>query len=192
MATVDWHGQLVEQLDWHWQNQARQRLDGLSDEEYRWEPVANCWNVRPRGEAPVRGPGAAEVMRVGSGAFTCDFAVPEPDPAPLTTIAWRLAHLTVGVFGARAASHFGGPPYDYMTYDYPGTADAALANLDATYGAWREGVRSLDAEGLARPIGPAEGPWHESPMADLVFHINREAIHHLAEVALLRDLYANR
>ena len=26
-------------------------------------------------------------------------------------------------------------------------------------------------------------------MATLVFHINREAIHHLAEVALLRDLY---
>jgi hypothetical protein len=29
-------------------------------------------------------------------------------------------------------------------------------------------------------------------MAALVLHIHREAIHHLAEVALLRDLYAHR
>ena len=182
---VDWHGQLVEQLDWHWREHARPRLDGLTDEEYRWEPVEGCWNVRPRGT------GTAPIQ-AGSGEFTCDFAVPEPDPAPVTTIAWRLAHLTVGIFGERAASHFGGPPIDYLTYDYPGTADVALRNLDATYATWRDGVRSLDADGLAKPVGPAEGPWHASPMADLVFHINREAIHHLAEIALLRDLYAHR
>jgi DinB superfamily len=100
--------------------------------------------------------------------------------------------VTVGVFGMRAASHFGGPAIDYLTYDCPGSADKALRNLDATYAMWREGVRGLDADGLGRPVGPAEGPWHASSMADLVFHINREAIHHLAEVALLRDLYANR
>jgi hypothetical protein len=29
-------------------------------------------------------------------------------------------------------------------------------------------------------------------MAALVLHINRETLHHGAEIALLRDLYANR
>jgi hypothetical protein len=29
-------------------------------------------------------------------------------------------------------------------------------------------------------------------MGRLVLHINREALHHGAEIALLRDLYANR
>ena len=29
-------------------------------------------------------------------------------------------------------------------------------------------------------------------MATLVLHINRETLHHGAEIALLRDLYANR
>jgi hypothetical protein len=29
-------------------------------------------------------------------------------------------------------------------------------------------------------------------MIELILHINREAIHHLAEIALLRDLYAHR
>lgn len=35
----------------------------------------------------------------------------------------------------------------------------------------------------------AEGPFAKEPMAALVVHINREALHHGAEIALLRDLY---
>ena len=48
------------------------------------------------------------------------------------------------------------------------------------------GVRTAD---LSKAVGPAEGPFAAEPMATLVLHINREVIHHLAEVALLRDLY---
>ncbi|MDX6418075.1 MAG: hypothetical protein QOG28_2695, partial [Trebonia sp.] len=68
-------------------------------------------------------------------------------------------------------------------------AVTALARLDEVYAAWIAGVRGLGAEGLARPCGPAEGPYAEVPMASLVLHINREALHHGAEVALLRDLF---
>ena len=182
---MDWTTQLVEQLDWHWEGQLRPRLIGLTDDEYLWEPAEPCWNVRPRGtsSAPVQ---------AGSGAFTIDFAFPPPEPPPVTTIAWRLAHVIVGVFGARVAAHFGGPPTDYQSFDYAGTADVALSQLDEVYDAWTTGVRKLDAEALGRPVGPAEGPWSEHSMAELVLHINREAIHHGAEVALLRDLYAAR
>ena len=63
---------------------------------------------------------------------------------------------------------------------------------DTVYGAWSAGVRALTLDDLARPVGPAEGPWAEHPMLELVLHINRETIHHLAEVALLRDLWAHR
>ena len=45
----------------------------------------------------------------------------------MTTIAWRLAHLVVGVLGKRNAFCFGGPPVGYRTYDYPLTADAVVA-----------------------------------------------------------------
>lgn len=114
-----------------------------------------------------------------------------PAPAPLTTIAWRIGHLVVGVLGARWHSHFGGPPHDYMTHTYAGDAAGGLAQLDLTYAAWMNGVRGLDAEALARPIGEAEGPWAEYPMAALVLHINREVIHHGAEMCLLRDVYAH-
>jgi hypothetical protein len=89
----------------------------------------------------------------------------------------------------RVASHFGGPPCDYATHRYPGDAATALAQLDAAYAGWIGGVRGLDPDRLARAIGPAEGPWADHSMAELVLHINRETLHHGAEIALLRDLY---
>ena len=62
--------------------------------------------------------------------FIIDFAYPEPSPPPVTTIAWRIGHLLVGVFGDRLARHFGGPAVDYDSYEYPSTANDALARLD--------------------------------------------------------------
>jgi hypothetical protein len=59
------------------------------------------------------------------------------------------------------------------------------------YETWIGGVRSLDAAGLARPCGPNEGPYADYPMCALVLHINREVIHHGAEIACLRDLYVH-
>jgi hypothetical protein len=185
MIEQDWNRELVDQLDYHWTQQLRPRLDGLTDEEYFFEPVPGSWNVHPRGAstAPVQ---------AGSGAFTIDFAFPEPDPAPLTTVAWRLGHIIVGVLGVRAASHFGAVPMDYQSFEYAGTAAEALRQLDEVYDAWTTGVRKLGQDGLARPCGPDEGPYAQHPMASLVLHINREVIHHGAEVALLRDLYRHR
>jgi DinB superfamily len=182
---LNWTHELDEQLDWHWQKQLRPRLDGLTDDEYLWEPVVNSWSIRPRGQGRA-------ALSVGGGDLVMDYAYPEPSPAPVTTIAWRLAHMVVGVFGSRLAGHFGGPPVAYDTFEYAGTADEALGQLDDAYAAWRGGVQGLDDEALATACGPAEGPFAEYPMATLVLHINREAIHHGAEISLLRDLYLNR
>ena len=49
----------------------------------------------------------------------------------------------------------------------------------------------LDAAALANPRGPAEGPYAEYPMSTLVLHINREVIHHGAEIACIRDFYVH-
>ncbi|OLT33231.1 hypothetical protein BJF79_08105 [Actinomadura sp. CNU-125] len=184
MTDLTWNSLLTDQLTWHWTNQLRDRLADLTDDEYFWEPVPDCWNVRPRGT------GTAPVQ-AGGGAMTIDFAFPAPEPEPVTTIAWRLGHVLVGVLGARNATHFGGKPVDYESYEYPETAAGALARLDAEYAAWTAGVESLGEAGLARPCGEGEGPYAADPMARLVLHINREMIHHLSEVCLLRDLYAH-
>ncbi|HEY7921027.1 MAG TPA: DinB family protein [Streptosporangiaceae bacterium] len=182
---LDWADLLAEQLDWQWQEQLRPRFEGLSDEEYFWEPVAGCWSIRPAGQGRA-------AIAAGRGPFRVDFERPEPSPPPVTTIAWRLAHLIVGVFGARAASHFGGPPADFRSFEYAGSAAGALQQLDQAYAAWMRGAKGLGPDGLGRPCGPAEGPFADYPMAALVLHINREALHHGAEIALLRDLYAHR
>lgn len=185
MSTIDWNHQLHDQLDWIWREQLRPRLDGLTDAEYLWEPAPGCWSIRPRAESTA-------ARAAGGGDLVIEFAFPEPDPAPVTTIAWRLGHVIVGVFGARVHSHFGGPAVDYDSFVYAGTAADALAQLDDAYAAWSAGVRGMSADDLATPCGPAEGPYSEHPMAALVLHINREAIHHGAEIALLRDLYRAR
>jgi hypothetical protein len=179
---MNWNKELVRQLEWHWDNHLRPRLSGLTDDEYFWTPVADCWTISRRGESSAP-------ISVGAGEFAVDYAMPEPAPPPVTTIAWRLAHMIVGVFGMRNAAHFGGPSVAYDTFAYAGTADAALAQLDEAYLAWIKGIRALSADALAEPCGPAEGPFAEYPMAALVLHIHREAIHHGAEIALLRDLY---
>jgi len=91
---MDWNHELLDQLTWHWDHHLRPRLDGLTDDEYLWEPVPGAWSIHPQPD----------------GTATVDFEYPEPQPAPVTTIAWRLGHIIVGVFGMRNASHFGGPP----------------------------------------------------------------------------------
>ena len=180
-APVDWNHELVEQITFHRSALWERRLAGLTDEEYFYSPVPGAWNVHPRGRstAPVQ---------AGSGDFTIDFAIPEPDPAPFTTIAWRLGHVIVGVLAARNAAHFGAPEASYQSWQYAGTAAEALEQFNTQLDIWLDGVRSLGAEGLAVPVGEAE-PYPEAAMAVLVLHIHRELIHHMSEVCLLRDLY---
>ncbi|MDO5495673.1 MAG: DinB family protein, partial [bacterium] len=165
------------QLDYHWRAQARPRLEGLTDAEYFWEPTPGAWNVRRAGDAA---PQSANMRTGGGGEWTIDFGHPEPEPAPVTSIAWRIGHLVVGVFGERVHGHFGGPAVSYDSWEYAGDAATALEQLDAAYEAWSQGVRGLGADALAAPVGEAEGDRAHLPMITLVLHINREAIHHMA------------
>ena len=174
-----WTMQLAEQLDWHWRTALRPRLAGLTDDEYFWEPVAGCWTVH-------RDSGAG-----GQGQPRVDFAYPPPQPEPFTTIAWRLAHVIVGVLAMRNHSHFGGSPADYQSWSYATDAGSALDQLDDAYERWIGGVQALSDADLARPSGPAEGPYAEHSLSELVLHISREVIHHGAEIACLRDLYTH-
>jgi len=179
---VGWNGRLLDQLTFYWTVQLRPRLDGLTDNEYFWEPVPNCWSVRRR-EAATTSVGK------GVGPFVVEVERPPPDPPPVTTIAWRLVHIIVDCFGTRSENHLGGPPINWQQYEVPGTADWALRDLDNAVETWTAGVALLGLEGLERPCGPTEGSFADHPLAGLVLHIHREVIHHGAEVLLLRDLY---
>ena len=104
----------------------------LTDEEYLWEPVREMWSVRPSGTG--RTP-----MAVGGGGTEIDYQIPEPKPVPVTTIAWRIGHLLVGVFGERNARYFDGPAIDYATYVYPMSATEALTGWTRLTGSGTRG-----------------------------------------------------
>jgi len=180
--SVDWAPLVIGQLEFYWGNHLRPRLDGLTDAEYLWEPVAGCWTVR----------------RQADGRWRADSAWPPPTPPPVTTIAWRIVHIGVN-FASRVSAFFdpGGPDADmfdarHVPEDIPGTAAAALAFLDDTYGRWHAAVAGLDADGLARPLGPRGAYFAGDPMAALIVHVNRETMHHGGELGVLRDLYRAR
>jgi hypothetical protein len=177
---VDWGALLVSQLEFYWDVHLRPRLDGLTDEEYFWEPVDGCWSVRPDTE----------------GRFSSE-RVKGVEP-PLTTIAWRMMHVAIGVFGARASTFFGdgSVPADADMFDprhspasEAGTAAEAVALLEHNYHWWHDGIAGLSYTELTTPLGPRGAMFAEAPMADLIIHLNREAMHHGGEIALLRDLY---
>ncbi|HEX5017694.1 MAG TPA: DinB family protein [Actinomycetes bacterium] len=182
MPDIDWSHELIDQLDWHWSNFARPRFDSLTQDEYLWEPVADCWSIRPA-DADT------SVPLWGTGPFRMEQDEGNPTPAPVTTIAWRLGHMIVEVLGERVYSHFDGPQITLDTFSFAGQYDEALSQLDGVYADWIAGVRALGLDGLNRPCGPSEGPYADAPLAALVLHINREMLHHSAEVLLLRDLY---
>src|SRR5260370_1013719 len=78
--------------------------------------------------------GQATVIKVaGGGDFVFEYSGGGAAPAPVTTIAWRLAHIIVPVFGERSAAHFGGPAVDFYEFGYAGTAAQALGQLDHAY-----------------------------------------------------------
>jgi DinB superfamily len=174
--TVNWTQVLLEQFDIEWNLAHGPTLETLTDEEYLWEPVDGCWSIRPTGPD-------------GRGRFEQTY--PDPDPAPVTTIAWRLSHLAVGVFGLRVSHHFGDASLTPENAERPLTAKDGVAYLADQARQWRSHIEQLDEEALTRPVGEPEAHLN-APMAALVLHVNREALHHLAEVSLLRDLYRTR
>ncbi|HVU73844.1 MAG TPA: DinB family protein [Mycobacteriales bacterium] len=179
-------GLLLDQLDSSI-DFARERLTGLTDDEMMWEPVRGCFSVRRRGDARSPRP-------VGAGDWVLDWGVDDGAPEPFTTIAWRLGHLGAGTAG-RWEWTFGDRRAD-MDADYPysASADAMLAELWAWLQRWREGVDGLTDEQLDT-VGFGQYPHGldpDLPIIAIVWWVNREVIHHLAEAATLRDLYANR
>ena len=123
------------------------RLSGLSDEEFAWQPA----------------PGVA-------------------------TIAWRLDHIAELLAEERNATWLGVP-------GRPGpgpAADAAsaLLALDAAFEVWTAVLSAVPDSSLAEPVGPVAGPYADSTRRAFVLHVLDELIHHGAEVALVRDLWA--
>ena len=156
-------------------------VTGLTDDEFFWEPCAGCWTVHRRSETRA-------ASADGSGEWVIDYVLPEPEPAPVTTIAWRLVHIAVCnyvywdyAFGPATAS---------FDLEMPGNASDAVAWLDASQAPLTEALASTTDEGLDEL---RLTNWGERVPTSRIFTILiDEQVHHAAEVSLLRDLYRNR
>ncbi len=151
------------------------RLDGLTDEEYLWEPAPGCWSVRP-------GPDGRSIMDGGSA-----------DPPPLTTIAWRICHVIDLLAAERNATWLGLGPLrtvrDVERDGEPASAAEAQEQLRAAYSLFRDHVAAAEPEALMAPMGRVAGYFAHDTRTAFVLHELDELIHHGAEIALMRDLY---
>ena len=166
---------LLETHDYVWQR-LLDRVDGLRDAEYLWEPVAGCWTVRRLDDGTLyRDPGEW----------------PEVTSSPVTTIAWRICHIADNFLEARIGPLFGRPPFEGQLAS-PITAAEGIEYMTDAYQSWRAHVASVGSVGdadLAMPLARGTRPYEGKPLTRFVLQYLEELAHHAAEVALLRDLY---
>jgi hypothetical protein len=153
----------------------RDRLDGIDDAEFAWEPVPGSWTLREQPDGTFAPDGNDES---GSHAYA----------PPLTTLAWRVWHI-IDVLEADRTATWLGLEVDAVRGPVPGTARDSLDRLDEAAALWHERLSSLDDLGLAERVGDFAGPYGDASRNSFALHILDELVHHGAEVALLRDLY---
>jgi hypothetical protein len=132
----------------------RRRVEGLTDDEYFWEPAPGCWTVRQRPD----------------GTWTHDAALPAPDPSPMTTLAWRLWHI-IDMYGEdRAPRWLGVPPQgpaigldDPDRGGPPSSAAAAIELLEKAHDRWDAHLAWPPTMFWPNPSAAWEGPTPTAP-----------------------------
>jgi uncharacterized damage-inducible protein DinB len=127
----------------------RERLDGLTDEEFAWEPAAG-----------------------------------------VSTLAWRIGHIAELLSEDRNAAWLGVTSPAGPAAAPSRSAAEAVAALEAAFDVWSSVVDAVPDSSLTEPVGPVGGPYADSTRRAFVLHVLDELIHHGAEVALVRDLWA--
>jgi hypothetical protein len=145
-------------------------LADLTDKEFAWEPVEGCWRV----------------FQDADGRWTYDYEEPDPQPAPFTTIGWRLVHIALckvmyheWAFGPRALT--------FITIENPHDVATSIAMLTRGHELLVEDLASLTDADLERSVLTN---WGEEWRAWRIFTtMTDHDRHHGAEIALLRDLH---
>lgn len=153
-------------------DQLFERLNGIDDDEMFWEPVGGMWSVR-----------------LTTDGWRADWADPDPEPAPVTTIAWRMWHIAVDALDSYSRRAFGTSGTSRSGTEWVGTAPEAMDLTSAAFDTFVAGFETLGDEGLDRELGDAWTHHSDATHLELFLHAHREVTHHSAEIALLRDLY---
>ncbi|MBT2525178.1 DinB family protein [Streptomyces sp. ISL-99] len=152
---------------------ARQAADGMSVAK-----IADDWSVSVE---------RVEQILAHTGA-------PEPDETPITTIAWRLAHVHFHFAGQWEWTFGERRQEPKLLVDFTPSAAVALERFWALIDRWRGSVAAMTDEQLDT-VGFSQYPYSNDadyPFITVLSAANLELIHHMAEIALLRDLWQAR
>lgn len=146
-------------------------LEGLSDEEYLWEPAPGSWNVRVHADG---------------------FWKRDAGESPVVpTIAWRMCTLA-GTSVLRYDWTFGAHRLQWTDIDLPGSAAGAMAFLERAAAAWIQAVAGVADTDAETPLCDWPGGPQGRPFVETLWWTNRELIAAGAEITLLRDLHRSR
>lgn len=178
--------------------------DGLSDDEFLWEPASTAWSIRRRDECRTGTP-------FGAGQWVADFEVPEPVPVPMTTIAWLYWHMgsmparlcDIDILGG-TRSMASGWTSPYLTHHPIFTqAEVAVGALRDGWQRLRELIELTDDDQLDMttaaytyaPEPPRDGlcvlgpPGARHPATFFITGTLMEVDHHGTQICTLRDLH---
>ena len=155
-------------------------LRDLTDDEYFWEPAPGAWGVRKRED--VRSPDCW-----GRGAWAVEHCFDGSVTPPATTIGWRLMHAydCTNDFTSRA---FGQGGVDWNELEVAGTAADAVVLMTGAIKRLRDQLAASNDDVLLG-VGDANDI---RPRTDLLGQALLEAIHHCAEIGVLRQLRMRR
>jgi len=158
-----------------------ERLATLTQDDLDWEPGPNALRVVRRGEQ--RSPRV-----VGAGDWVAEWPAGDDSPQP-RTIAWLVAHLTEAFF-ERWEWTFGEHRRRRDAVELSGEVGPAVAGLVDQVTRWRAAVDALEDD-AAFTVGLSQATEidQRAPFGHLVLHMNRELIHHGAEITVLQDLH---
>lgn len=182
-------GELLRyQLDYSF-GSVRERIEGLTDEEFLWEPVAGCWSLRRIEDAA---PGSAEAAKSRCGWFLEEgftgSGYEVPTPPPLTTIAWKLVHMAS--CNVMYHEHAFGEGRDLWGDMFPHTATSAIALWEEGHGRLLDQLSRMSDQDLVSPVLTTWGEhW---PAWRIFWAITHHDLEHGNEIACLRDLYSHR
>jgi hypothetical protein len=179
----------------------------LSDDEFLWEPFTTTWSIRRKEECRTPDP-------FGAGEWVADFAIPEPTPVPMTTIAWlywhigsvpgRLCDLDF-LGGTRTMASGWTSPYLAHHAMFTSAAEAVTALRDG-WQKLREAIERADDDQLEVTTAeytyaaePPRGslcvvgqPGPARPATHFIAGALNEISHHGTQIGALRDVYAWR
>ncbi|MDQ3735351.1 MAG: DinB family protein [Actinomycetota bacterium] len=150
------------------------RLEGLSDEEYLWEPVSGGWSIRPSTD----------------GRWAAEYVFPDPEPPPFTSIAWRLLHIA----DCKLMYHeyaYGAATLTFPDLEAPRHAVAAIERLAEGQQLLRHDLTGLESDAaLDAEVNTNWGePW---PAWRIFWTMIEHDAWHGGEIGTMRDLYRNR